>query len=343
MKTLYKIILTLAFAVLNLNFANAQTEREKGIQLYNEGKNNEAVAALEKATKQSKTDAEAWNALGLAYIKANALKKAIKAFEKAVDNDQQNPVYHANLAYVYLQNGKPDKAQAESTKAIAINPKMSLAYYVRGAANVYEGDNGEALLDADRAIEIDPNYSLAYILKSDALLYRFGNRVGNGSKPIDEINLLQQAKDVLETCLKNCRNNSQIELQTKRLETLTVFHKYFSKNRDAVLNAVLEGKPIKPPVQTPLDPDITPMKILTKPNPTYTQKARSENISGTITMAVFFADSGRVTHALILKGLGGGLNETALKAAYGITFEPAKKDGKPFSQIKMIQYSYSIY
>jgi tetratricopeptide (TPR) repeat protein len=343
MKTLYKITLTLAFVVLNSNFAYAQTEREKGTRLYNEGKNKEAVAVLEKATKQSKTDAEAWNALGLAYFKEESFKKAIKAFEKAVSLNQQNATYHTNLAYAYLQSGKSDKAQSESNKAIEINPKMSLAYYIRGAANVYEGDNEEALLDADKAIAINPDYSLAYVLKSDALLYKFGSRVGSGVKPIDAIDLLQQAKDVLETCLKTCRNNSQIELQTKRLDALTVFHKYFSKNRDAVMNAAAEGKLIKPTVQTPLDSSITPMKILTKPHPAYTDKARGENISGTITMAVFFAESGRVTHALILKGLGGGLNEAALRAAYGITFEPAKKDGKPFSQIKMIQYSFSIF
>ena len=342
MKTLYKITLSLVFVFLNSNHAFSQTEREKGIKLYNEGKNKEAVAVLEKAAKQSKTDAETWNALGLAYAKEDALKKAVKAFEKAVDINRQSATYHTNLAYAYLQTGKSDKAQAESSKAVGIDPKMALAYYVRGAANVYEGDNEEALLDADKAIAINPNYSLAYVLKSDALLYKFGNRVGGGSKPIDEVNLLQQAKDVLETCLKNCRNNLQIELQTKRLETLTVFHKYFSKNRDAVLNAVSEGKLIKPIAQTPLDSNITPTKILTKPQPAYTDKARGENISGIITMAVFFADSGRVTHALILKGLGGGLNEAALKAAYGIIFEPAKKDGKPFSQIKMIQYGFRI-
>ena len=60
-------------------------------------------------------------------------------------------------------------------------------------------------------------------------------------------------------------------------------------------------------------------------------------------MAVFFSESGRVTHTLILKGLGGGLNENAVKAARQIKFEPATKDGKPFSQIKILEYSFAIY
>ncbi|MCY7376507.1 MAG: tetratricopeptide repeat protein [Pyrinomonadaceae bacterium] len=342
MKSLCKISLLPAFVFLGFSFAFAQTEREKGIKLYQEGKNKEAVAVLEKASRQTKDDAEIWNALGLAYIKEDALKKAIKAFEKAVNLNPQDATYYTNLAYTYLLAGKLDKAQEESGKAIKINPKIALAYYVRGAANVYEGDNSEAIGDADKAISINPDYSAAYVLKSDALLYQFGNRVGGGSKPIDEIDLLQRAKDTLEICLKNCRNNSQVELQKERLDTLTVFHDYFSKNRDAVLNAIAENPSAAPIVQPPPDPSVTPMKILAKPHPTYTDKARQDLISGKITLAVLFSESGQITHTLVLKGLGGGLNANAVKAAYGIKFEPAKKDGKPFSQIRIITYSFTI-
>jgi len=343
MKTLYKTALSLILLTLTSNLAFAQTEREKGIRLYQEGRNKEAVAVLEKASRQAKPDAETWNALGLAYIKEDALKKAIKAFEKAVSLNQQNATFHTNLAYAYLQTGKLDKAQSECTKAIAINPKVTLAYYVRGAANLLEGDNDEALRDADKAIEVNPDYSVAYSLKADALLYQFSNRVGGGAKPIDKIDLLQQAKDVLESCLKNCRNNSQIEFQKEKLDTLTVFHDYFSKNRDALLSAVAENPTAATIDQTPPDPSVTLMKVLTKPQPRYTDKARQDGVQGTITLAILFSETGRITHALILKGLGGGLNEAALGAAYGIKFEPAKKDGKPFSQIKIVTYSFAIY
>lgn len=344
MAAIGKILLSIIVVISAFNFTFAQeSEREKGIKLYQEGKNKEAIAALEKASKQSKTDADVWNTLGLAYLKEDSLKKAIKAFEKAVGLDQQKAVFHTNLAYAYLQNSKFDKAQSESSKAIKIDPKSALAYYVRGAANVYEGDDDEAIRDADQAMAVNPDYTLAYTLKSDALLYKFGRRVSGGAKPIEEVDLLQQAKDVLESCLKNCRNNPQIKLQEERLETLTVFHKYFSVNRDAVLNAVAENPTTATVDPLPVDPSITPMKVTLRPQPRYTDKARGDNISGTITIAAYFAESGRITHALILKGLGGGLNENALKAAYDIRFEPPTKDGKPFSQIKIVKYTFTIY
>lgn len=334
--SLNRFILVSSFFFSLVNFGFAQTEREKGIELYAQGKNKEAVAALEKAGKKTKTDAEVWNYLGLAYMKSEEVKKAVKSFEKAVNFDAQNPIYRTNLAYAYFLNNKPDKAQTESTKAIELNPQNALAYYIRGAANVWEGDLDDAIADADKAIAANPDYSQAYILKSDALLSTFGRRVGSGSKPIDEINLLQQSKDVLEICLKNCQNNSQAEVQQDRLETLTVFYNYFNRNKDTVLGQI-------PPVPTPSDPSLTPLKILSKNPPAYTDNARANGVEGTIRMAVFFSESGRVTHTLVLKGLGGGLNENAVRAARQIKFEPAKKDGKPISQIKIVEYGFRIY
>ncbi len=343
MNTLCKISFALVLISGLFNSASAQTEREKGVKLYQEGKNKEAVAVLERASKQTKTDAETWNALGLAYARTQEMKKAVKSFEKAVSFDQQNAVYHTNLAYAYLQGNQFNKAQSESNKAIAINPKTMLAYYVRGTANIYEGNYDEAIRDADRAIAINPNYSLAYTLKSDTLLHQFGNQVGKGSKPIEKIELLQKAEDVLNVCLKTCTDNSQAGVQQKQIETLKVFREYFSKNPDALARLV-DDQPAAVTVAPKLpEPGVTPLKILAKSPPRYTDKARSENISGTITMAVFFADTGQITHAIILKGLGGGLNENALQAAYSIKFEPAKKDGKPFSQVKTITYSFTIY
>ncbi len=338
----YKISLVIVFTIFSAASIFAQIEREEGIKLYKAGKNKEAAAVLEKAVKQAKTDAELWNTLGLAYFKLESFKKAVKAFENAVEIDEQNAAYHSNLAFAYLQNGKFDKAKAESSKAVTINPKSAAAYYARGAANFYKGDNAETLSDADRAIEADANYSSAFSLKSAALVNIFADRINGGAKMINEIALLQQAKETLETCLKNCRNNSETEIQRKRAETLTVFYDYFNRKRSDTLSLLPTENAPAPPVSTPPDPSVTPLKLLSKPKPAYTDRARQNSIEGTIRIAVLFADSGKVTHALILKGLGGGLDENALRAAYGIKFEPAKKDGKPVSQIRIVEYGFRI-
>jgi TonB family protein len=335
MKTpIYKSFFTGVILAICCGFVGAQVERDKGIELYKQGKNKEAIAVLEKTSKKIKTDAEVWNFLGLAYFKGEDYKNAVKAFEKAVRIEEQNAIFYTNLAYAYLHNNKLDKAQSASSKGIELNPQNLNAYYIRGSANLWEGDNDSAIADANKAIAINSDFSLAYTLKSEALYLAFGNHVSSGSKAIDAVNLLQEAKEVLETCLKNCKNNLQEEIQQEKSEAIQIFYNYFSKNRDANL---IQTNPVPP------DPSITPLKIVSKKAPQYTDNARANGISGTIRMAVFFSDSGRVTHTLILKGLGGGLNNTAVHAARQIKFEPAKKDGKPISQIRLVEYSFSLY
>ena len=140
-----QLLLIILFFV---GFVSAQTETERGIKLYEDGKYKEAVNILEKASKQAKNDAITWNALGLAYVKKEDFKRAIKSFEKAIEFNQQNAIYQTNLAYAYFLYGKLDKAQRAAAKAIELNPKNAVAYYIRGSASVWEGNNSEALADA---------------------------------------------------------------------------------------------------------------------------------------------------------------------------------------------------
>ncbi len=335
--TLNKSFLFLTLYLSFVSYALAQTEREQGIELYKQGKNKEAVAILQKASKQkeTKTDAEVWNYLGLAYLKDNDAKKAIKALEKAVDFNPLNATYQTNLAYGYFLGNKLDKAQDISTKAIALDSQIADAYFIRGSASILEAKYDDAISDADKTISINPDYSLAYILKSDALLSNFGKLIQSGSKPIDRLDSLEQAKSILEMCLKNCRNNPNAGIQQERLETIDAFFDYYSKRKDIDFSA--SSIPIPP------DPNITPLVILSKTPASYTDNARSNQVSGTVSLLILFSSSGRITQILVVKGLRYGLTENAVRAARQIKFEPAKENGKPISQVKMVQYSFTLY
>jgi len=289
---------------------------------------------LEKASKQkeTKTDAEVWNFLGLAYMKDANLKKAIKALEKGVNFNPQNSTYRTNLAYAYFLNNKLNRAQEESTKAIALDSQNADAYYIRGSASNFQGKYDEAINAADKIIGINPDYSLAYILKSDAML---SNLFKNDSKPADKMNLLEQSKIVLETCLKNCRNNENTQIQQERLEAVKAFYDYYGRRKNADSDTLI--------VPPPPDPNITPLVIISKPRPTYTDKARWNGVTGTVSLIVLFSSSGQVRHILVAQDLGYGLTENAVRAARQIKFEPAKENGNPISQVKMVQYSFTLY
>ena len=83
MKTLYKIIMfcTLLFSA-NVVFAQ-QTEREKGIELYNKGKYQSAVETLQEVVKTDQEDKKAWLYLGMSQARLKKQSQAEKSFKKA--------------------------------------------------------------------------------------------------------------------------------------------------------------------------------------------------------------------------------------------------------------------
>ena len=77
------------------------------------------------------------------------------------------------------------------------------------------------------------------------------------------------------------------------------------------------------------DPSATqPVVILFKPNPQYTDEARKLGIEGEVLVEVIFRASGQVQTVRIVKGLGHGLDEAALRAAEQIRFKPAMQEGQ---------------
>jgi TonB family protein len=74
--------------------------------------------------------------------------------------------------------------------------------------------------------------------------------------------------------------------------------------------------------------DTTPVNILSKPKPQYTDEARKQKVEGEVLLEVVFGANGRLEVKSILKGLGHGLDEAAVRAAQQIRYTPAKRDGQ---------------
>jgi len=84
-------------------------------------------------------------------------------------------------------------------------------------------------------------------------------------------------------------------------------------------------------------------KVLEKPEPTYTEAARKNQITGTVTLRAVFSSSGQVTNIHAVSGLPDGLTERAIAAARSIRFVPATKDGHPVSMWMELQYNFNLY
>lgn len=84
-------------------------------------------------------------------------------------------------------------------------------------------------------------------------------------------------------------------------------------------------------------------KIISKPQPEYTEEARRHQITGTLVLRALFNSSGKVQDVCWLSSLPYGLTENAIKAAYKIVFEPVKKDGQPTSVTMAVMYNFDLY
>jgi TonB family protein len=84
-------------------------------------------------------------------------------------------------------------------------------------------------------------------------------------------------------------------------------------------------------------------RVLDKPEPTYTEAARKNQITGTVVLRAVFSSNGTITNIHTVSGLPDGLTERAIAAAKSIRFVPASKDGHPVSMWMELQYNFNLY
>jgi TonB family protein len=75
--------------------------------------------------------------------------------------------------------------------------------------------------------------------------------------------------------------------------------------------------------------NVTGVEILHKPAPEYTDEARRLRIEGEVLLDVVFTANGQLQIVKVVRGLGHGLDEAAVRAAERLQFKPATKEGKP--------------
>ena len=85
--------------------------------------------------------------------------------------------------------------------------------------------------------------------------------------------------------------------------------------------------------------------ITFKPQPSYTESARKDQVQGRVLVQAILDRSGSVREIRVVSGseLGHGLPEQAIAAARQIKFTPAVKDGRPVSVQVTCEYYFSVY
>ncbi|HYA25643.1 MAG TPA: energy transducer TonB [Terriglobales bacterium] len=85
-----------------------------------------------------------------------------------------------------------------------------------------------------------------------------------------------------------------------------------------------------------------PVEVTFKPKPKYTDEGRKQNISGEVCLEVRFKSDGRIDVLRVVRGLGYGLDEQAVKAAEQIKFKPALQEGQPVDSVALVHIIFEL-
>jgi TonB family protein len=105
--------------------------------------------------------------------------------------------------------------------------------------------------------------------------------------------------------------------------------------------SVVAGKAAKTQTTAPAAA-VTPVVILSKPDPVYPPQARRLRIEGEVILSVLFGSSGNLRVLKVVQGLGHGMDEAAEEAAERIRFKPAERDGRPVDSTALVHIIFQL-
>lgn len=88
--------------------------------------------------------------------------------------------------------------------------------------------------------------------------------------------------------------------------------------------------------------NIIPAEIISKPTPVYTEEARQKKIEGEVLLEVVLEATGKIHVVRVVRGLGHGLDDAAVRAAEQIRFKPAMKDGQPSDSTAVLHIIFQL-
>jgi TonB family protein len=340
----FAVLICLTLAVPGLVTAqqsdSGSENHYRGIQLYKDGNIRPAIDVLSSVVKRDKSDVDAWYYLGLALTRNNQISKARKAFETATELLSNFGPAHTGLAYTLMLTGHDDDAEREAARAIELNDNDYEAYYIEGVVRLRQRRLDEAQNRAETAIRLKPGFAMAYLLKSEIKVAIYASGAMLSSKTVNAAGtpspeerkharerarlLLKDAANALEKYLELDPKADDAGIWHQQLETLRIY----AGDRGEIISS---------------GDAHTRARILSKPEPSYTMKARSAGITGTVVLRAVFTADGRVEHILVLRSLPYGLTNAAIESARHIKFVPAMKDGKPVSMFMQLEYNFNLF
>ncbi len=129
-----------------------------------------SVAQLQKGVEILPSYAEAWNHLGVAYKELENYPAAVNAFDKARSYKEfKEAEFYISAGLAYGNAKLYDKAIADFTKAISIDPTNAEAYNNKGLYLFEKGAADSSLYYFEKAITLKKDFYQAYYNKGNTI------------------------------------------------------------------------------------------------------------------------------------------------------------------------------
>lgn len=133
-----------------------------GVSYLNGGEIQKAEYSIQNAEKRGVADAEFYNLKGMTLYKQNKNPEALAAFEKALSVDGRNATAKYYRAAVLDRMNQPEQSLAAYRETVAIAPEYAPAWFDIGVVHYNKGDYPNAEKAYKEAIRIDPDYYQAH-------------------------------------------------------------------------------------------------------------------------------------------------------------------------------------
>ena len=146
-----------------------QGQLQSLINLYSQGRLQQAIEQAQVLTKQYPEAFEIWNIMGASAAQIGQLDQAIIAFQKVIALKPDYAEAQYNIGNALKEQGKLEEAIEAYNKALVIKPDYAYAYNNTGLTLQNQGKLDEAIGAFNKAVTIKPDYANAHLNKGNVL------------------------------------------------------------------------------------------------------------------------------------------------------------------------------
>jgi TonB family protein len=245
-----------------------------------------------------------WNA----YVSKD-YRLAQKELERAIKLRKDYAEAYLTLALVARIEGKHNDALKRVGQALRYRHDYAVAHYVLGRLHYDENDVVRARSEAEESLRLDPSLYAASILMADV-------EIADGH--------YESALSHFESARRQAASEFDgIPRVRDRYEAVKMYVEATARHQASGVG-----------YQNP--------KMLNRPRPEYTSRARDLKVSGDVKLMVHVTEQGSVDRVVVATGLPDGLTESAIRAASQLKAEPARLGGQPIDAWATVVVHFTI-